>query len=214
MRWIRLAVAGLLVLAAIGFAAFRVEAAQKDVHVVNTVNPTMPYAFSPATQAVNAGDTVQWINDTGTDHRAVANDGASFDVAIDSSGGASGPISGPTRDIAYHCSIHPYMTGTIHVTATTTTAKATTTVKPTTSTSRPTSTSRATTTSTATITTDTLGLDTTTSEDTTSTTGGQVSIKTGGGGTNGAAVALLIVGILGVLGGGGYAIYRLRSGRF
>ncbi len=187
-------------------------AVEQEVHVAGD-----PFRFSPLTRNVSAGDTIVWINDTAAAHTATSDDGSSFNIAIPPNGNsAPQSFTGATRDINYHCSIHPSMTGTVHVTAviapaptTTTTARpiAAPTTRPATTTSRVT-------TSTSTPTTETIAEETTTTEESTTSTTGDIAINTDDGGSNGGAIALLIAGIVAVLGGGGYAIYRMRSGQF
>ena len=75
------------------------------------------YFFSPGTQYANVGDTVTWTNGTDVAHTVTSDagselasgdigDGATFDHAFSAEG-----------TFAYHCTIHPYMTGKIVVLA-------------------------------------------------------------------------------------------------
>ena len=72
------------------------------------------FAFTPSPATLKTGQTVRVRNNDDTTHTFTADDG-SFD---------SGPIAGGTTasvaprhagDIHYHCSIHTYMTGTLHI---------------------------------------------------------------------------------------------------
>ena len=75
------------------------------------------YFFAPATQYANVGDTVAWTNGTDVSHTVTSDSGS--ELASDSIG------AGATLDhtfaaegtFTYHCTIHPYMTGTIVVLA-------------------------------------------------------------------------------------------------
>jgi plastocyanin len=70
--------------------------------------------FAPREIVVHVGDTVAWVNKDIVEHTATARDG-SFDVAT--------PIGKPASRrmtavgvYAYHCRLHPNMTGVIRVT--------------------------------------------------------------------------------------------------
>jgi plastocyanin len=72
------------------------------------------FKFVPATITVSAGAHLAVANDDTTAHTATADDG-SFDTGDISPGSTSTiDLSKPGR-IAYHCSIHPFMHGTIVV---------------------------------------------------------------------------------------------------
>lgn len=78
-------------------------------------------SFSPNPGVVPVGKTVAWRNaDTGaygggTTHHIVA-DGGSFDAGVLAPGSTSAPIMMSTAgSFAYHCAIHPSMTGTLTV---------------------------------------------------------------------------------------------------
>ena len=69
--------------------------------------------FVPDAVTVAAGDTVTWENVDGFDHTVTADDGA-FDE--DLAGGATHEETfDEAGEFAYHCEIHPSMTGTITV---------------------------------------------------------------------------------------------------
>jgi plastocyanin len=72
------------------------------------------FKFVPATITVSAGAHLAVANKDSTAHTATADDG-SFDTGDISPGSTSTiDLSKPGR-IAYHCSIHPFMHGTIVV---------------------------------------------------------------------------------------------------
>jgi plastocyanin len=72
-------------------------------------------SYSPNPGSVRAGQTVAWHNADSTSHTATANSGA-FDTGIIPPGATSAPIAMPAAGtFAYHCSIHPTMTGTLSV---------------------------------------------------------------------------------------------------
>jgi len=71
-------------------------------------------AFGPDTVTVAAGDTVGWTNLDATDH-TVTSDDDGFDSGNLSEGGTFEQTFDEVGDFAYHCEIHPAMTGTITV---------------------------------------------------------------------------------------------------
>lgn len=198
-----------------GMGAWPASAAQRGVSIHD-------FSFDPANVTINVGDSVRWTNDEGIggpSHTATSDTQGQFDSGVLTPGQSHTETFNGAGTFAYHCSIHTSMQGTVVVQAPATT----TTTRPPATTTRPagtvaratTSTARATTSTTSTQTTETLALDTTsTSEETTSTTGDIAITTEDDGGVNGLAVAALVLAILGVLGGGGYALYRLRAGRF
>jgi plastocyanin len=69
------------------------------------------FAFSPATLKVKAGQQVTWTNKDGVAHTVTA-DGGAFDHPMPS--GATFSFTFATAgSFAYHCTIHPFMRGTI-----------------------------------------------------------------------------------------------------
>lgn len=86
------------------------------------------YAFSPSSQTVKTGTTVVWTN-TGAVAHTVTSNASLFDsgqlaspsTGTDpyggmSAGGSYQRVFSTPGTFAYHCSNHPYMTGTIVVT--------------------------------------------------------------------------------------------------
>lgn len=72
-------------------------------------------SFSPDPAAVPVGKTVAWHNGHTTTHDITAND-ASFDTGQIPPGETSAPITMHTGGpVAYHCSIHPTMVGSLLV---------------------------------------------------------------------------------------------------
>ena len=81
-------------------------AANQTVIIQNSV-------FTPPSTTVNVGETVTWTNRDGLDHTATANNGAfNKTVPANTSVSFTFAIAGT---YAYHCAIHPSMTGTIIV---------------------------------------------------------------------------------------------------
>ena len=82
------------------------------------------FAFSPPTVTINVGESVTWTNKDPVDHTATANGGA-FNKPVPPNGSVTVLFS-VAGTYAYHCSIHPSMTGTIVVGTTATPPPATT----------------------------------------------------------------------------------------
>jgi plastocyanin len=72
------------------------------------------FMFTPTTLSVSAGTTVTWKFDDSTQHTVAANDN-SFTSAALASGQTFTHTFAAAGTVAYHCSIHPFMTGTISV---------------------------------------------------------------------------------------------------
>jgi len=73
------------------------------------------FKFSPASITVKKGARVDVTNDDSVTHTVTADDGNSFDTG-DLADGASKTISvSKPGTYAFHCTIHPYMHGTLVV---------------------------------------------------------------------------------------------------
>ena len=72
------------------------------------------FAFSPEELTVDAGTAVTWTNADGPPHTATADDG-SFDSGRLEPGDSYSETFDEPGTYAYHCEIHPRMTGTIVV---------------------------------------------------------------------------------------------------
>jgi plastocyanin len=73
------------------------------------------FMFMPATLTVPVGTTVTWKFDDSTQHTVTANDN-SFSSSPMAGGQTFTHTFTTAGTVAYHCSIHPFMTGTIVVT--------------------------------------------------------------------------------------------------
>ena len=70
-------------------------------------------SFSPNPAAVKAGQTVAWHNSDSIAHTAT---GSTFDTGLIQSGATSAPIAfAVAGSLAYHCTVHPSMVGTLNV---------------------------------------------------------------------------------------------------
>lgn len=72
--------------------------------------------FQPATVTVQVGDSVTWSNADAVPHTATADDG-SFDTGTISGGASASHTFTTAGTFAYHCEVHPTMTGTVVVQA-------------------------------------------------------------------------------------------------
>ena len=83
---------------------------------INIVAMNGASSYSPNPANVKVGQTVTWHNVEGTTHTATQN-GGGFDTGNIANGASSAPIPiTTTGDLGYHCTIHPSMVGTLHVT--------------------------------------------------------------------------------------------------
>jgi LPXTG-motif cell wall-anchored protein len=74
------------------------------------------FSFGPASITVHVGDSVSWVNRGPSAHSATADDG-SFDTGIFAAGQTRAQAFASPGTIAYHCTPHPFMTGTVRVLA-------------------------------------------------------------------------------------------------
>jgi plastocyanin len=72
------------------------------------------FMFTPKTLTVSSGTTVTWKFDDSTQHTVAANDN-SFSSSAFANGQTFTHTFASAATVAYHCSIHPFMTGTITV---------------------------------------------------------------------------------------------------
>ncbi len=84
---------------------------------VNVSHITTPY-FDPQDIYIGVGDTVTWHNIDTVPHTVASDTGVWATPLSLPVGGQVSYTFTAVNDYPYHCSIHPYMTGTVHVTAT------------------------------------------------------------------------------------------------
>lgn len=73
------------------------------------------FAFAPADVTIPAGGTVTWTNEDSATHTATADDG-SWDSGRLAKGDSHEETFATAGTFAYHCAVHPGMTGTVTVT--------------------------------------------------------------------------------------------------
>ncbi|QEN12514.1 cupredoxin domain-containing protein [Mycolicibacterium sp. ELW1] len=74
------------------------------------------FAFTPATLTVKVGDTVTWTNKDEEPHTVVAGDGSFHSPGLDANATYSFTFT-KAGSFDYICSIHPFMRGTVVVSA-------------------------------------------------------------------------------------------------
>jgi plastocyanin len=72
------------------------------------------FMFTPMSLTVSAGTTVTWKFDDSTEHTVSADDNSFASPAL-ANGQTFTHTFATTGTVGYHCSIHPFMTGTIIV---------------------------------------------------------------------------------------------------
>src|SRR5437667_10751742 len=92
------------------FAAASVQMVEGSASNINS------WAFMPAEVTIAAGDFVTWKNSGTLAHSATADDGA-FDSGLLQPGDSLNVTLSNPGTYAYHCTPHPWMKGTITVTA-------------------------------------------------------------------------------------------------
>jgi plastocyanin len=75
------------------------------------------YGFAPATLTVAKGTRVEWSNTTDAPHTVTSDSGTTLASSmINPSGGSFDFTFTQPGTYTYHCTVHPYMKGTIVVT--------------------------------------------------------------------------------------------------
>ena len=74
------------------------------------------FAFTPKEITVEPGAKVVWINKDETPHTVSATDKSFLSKALDTDDNYEFTFANP-GDFSYFCTLHPFMTGTVHVRA-------------------------------------------------------------------------------------------------
>ena len=88
--------------------------APSDAPAEATAPVISDFAFDPDPISITVGDTVTWTNEDGFAHTVTADDD-SFDSGNLDSGATFEQTFDEAGEFAYHCNIHPQMTGTVSV---------------------------------------------------------------------------------------------------
>lgn len=121
VRWSRRAVSGALAPAVALAAALLLGtgSVRAAVHTVAISN----FAFAPPTIIVNVGDSVTWTNADTEQHTVTPDKAGAFKGSALIGTGNSYTVTFSTAGtFAYHCEVHPFMTGTVVVRGATNTA--------------------------------------------------------------------------------------------
>jgi plastocyanin len=102
-------------LIAIGLAVLPVGEAWRDVGAAGGSQVSIiDFAFQPLALTIKKGRGVTWTN-TGAKNHTVTSDTGLFDSGVLAPGATFSQTFKQSGTFAYHCSIHPSMTGTIKV---------------------------------------------------------------------------------------------------
>jgi len=120
---------GILLLTAAFLLGCQTYTAEKTTSMPETINPTSAaetalmsaevdirnFAFDPATVTISAGGTVKWTNYDSAMHTATSDDVGIFDSGSFAKGESWSHTFDQAGTYTYHCTIHPYMEGTVIV---------------------------------------------------------------------------------------------------
>lgn len=82
--------------------------AKSSTNTVTIVN----FVFSPSTLTITKGTVVTWQNNDGVAHTATSDNGT-WDTGSIPSGGSKSITFDSAGTFAYHCTVHPMMTGAV-----------------------------------------------------------------------------------------------------
>jgi plastocyanin len=120
--------ASLTVLTAIGAFVLLATPALAATTAVKMTESSERYHFTPPSVTVGVGATVTWQNTTDATHTVTSDSGTELDSGSVTDGKTFSHTFSTAGTFSYHCSIHPYMTGTVTVLAAGSTPPATDTL--------------------------------------------------------------------------------------
>ena len=100
----------------ISFAlAWTLAACAFNVHAVEPTSiQIQKFLFTPKEITVKPGTTIVWTNKDETPHAIIASDGSFLSKAMDTDDHYEHTFAAE-GDFSYLCTLHPYMTGIVHV---------------------------------------------------------------------------------------------------
>jgi len=106
---------GVILIVALVSACETSAASAPAVRVIDSASTARQWHFHPASISIKVGETVTWMN-TGTEfHTVTADDNAAFDSGVINAGDSFKRVFPAAGKFAYHCTFHPWMTGTVNV---------------------------------------------------------------------------------------------------
>lgn len=110
-----LCLAGLVLLAACGGGGGSGDSGGNDGEAARPAVTVKDFKFSPAALTAKAGETITFTNADAQPHTATADSGNAFDAGAIAAGASVTVEVAAPGTYPYHCSFHPFMTGTITV---------------------------------------------------------------------------------------------------
>jgi plastocyanin len=107
--------ASLIVLMAVAAFVLLATPALAATASVKMTESSERYHFTPPSVSVSVGDSVTWENTTDATHTVTSDDGTELDSGSVTDGKTFKHTFSTAGTFSYHCSIHPYMTGTVIV---------------------------------------------------------------------------------------------------
>lgn len=89
----------------------------EDVQAADVAVTIMNFSFQPTPLTIPAGTTVVWTNRDAAPHTATSDTAGIFDTGTLQTGQSGRVTFNTAGTITYHCNIHPFMHGTVIVTA-------------------------------------------------------------------------------------------------
>jgi plastocyanin len=85
-----------------------------DANALDAPVEISKFAFTPKEITVTPGTTIVWTNRDETPHAIIAGDGSFVSKAMDTDDRFEHTFAGE-GDFSYVCTLHPFMTGVVHV---------------------------------------------------------------------------------------------------
>ncbi len=106
---------GVILIVALLSACETSATAAPTVRVIDSAGNARQWHFDPTSISIKVGETITSTN-TGTEfHTVTADDNAAFDSGVVNAGDSYKRIFPTAGKFGYHCTFHPWMTGTVNV---------------------------------------------------------------------------------------------------